>query len=103
MDVAAEVEANLDTFTHYTDRARAADTVVLPAMAFHGGLGDLLVTTAMGDWTTADEAHIAYGLSSWHPTPGTRAAGEVSAGAETADASPTGTALSNTATTPRPP
>jgi hypothetical protein len=50
----------------------------VPAMAFFGGLGDLLVTAAMGDWTAADEAHVAYGLSSWHPTPGTRAAGEVS-------------------------
>ena len=47
-------------------------------MAFYGGLGDLLVTAAMGDWTAADEAHIAYGLSSWHPTAGTRAAGAVS-------------------------
>jgi hypothetical protein len=32
----------------------------------------------MGDWTAADEAHVAYGLSSWHPTVGTRAAGQVS-------------------------
>jgi len=78
VDVAAEIEANADTFTHFTDRARAAGTVVLPAMAFYGGLGDLLVTAAMGDWTTADEAHVAYGLSSWHPTPGTRASGGVS-------------------------
>ncbi|MDP9847138.1 saccharopine dehydrogenase family protein [Streptosporangium lutulentum] len=78
VDVAAEIEANLDTFAHFAERARAAGTVVLPAMAFYGGLGDLLVTTAMGDWTTADEAHIAYGLSSWHPTAGTLAAGTVS-------------------------
>jgi hypothetical protein len=47
-------------------------------MAFYGGLGDLLVTAAMGDWTAADEVRVAYGLSSWHPTPGTRVAGEVS-------------------------
>jgi uncharacterized protein YbjT (DUF2867 family) len=78
VDVAAEIEANLDTFTHFADRARAAGVAVVPAMAFFGGLGDLLATTAMGDWTTADEAHIAYGLSSWHPTAGTRAAGTVS-------------------------
>lgn len=78
VDVAAEIEANLDTFAHFAERARAAGTVVVPAMAFFGGLGDLLVTTAMGDWTAADEAHIAYGLSSWHPTAGTRAAGAVS-------------------------
>lgn len=78
VDVAAEIEANLDTFTHFADRARAAGTVVIPAMAFFGGLGDLLVTAAMGDWTTADEAHVAYGLNRWHPTAGTRDAGTVS-------------------------
>jgi saccharopine dehydrogenase-like NADP-dependent oxidoreductase len=78
VDVAAEIEANIDTFTYFADRARDAGTVVVPAMAFYGGLGDLLATTAMRDWTAADEAHIAYGLSSWHPTAGTRAAGDVS-------------------------
>jgi short subunit dehydrogenase-like uncharacterized protein len=78
VDVAAEIEANVDTFAHFAERARAAGTVVVPAMAFYGGLGDLLVTTAMGDWTAADEAHIAYGLSSWHPTTGTLASGVVS-------------------------
>jgi NAD(P)-dependent dehydrogenase (short-subunit alcohol dehydrogenase family) len=78
VDVAAEIEANRDTFAHFAERARAAGTVVVPAMAFYGGLGDLLVTTAMGDWTAADEVHIAYGLSGWHPTAGTVAAGVVS-------------------------
>src|SRR5262245_12520107 len=78
VDVAAEIEANVDTFTNFADRARAAGVAVVPAMAFYGGLGDLLATTAMGDWTTANEIHIAYGLSSWHPTAGTRAAGMVS-------------------------
>lgn len=78
VDVAAEIEANVDTFTHYTDRARAAGVAVVPAMAFFGGLGDLLVTTAMGDWTAADEAHVAYGLSGWHPSAGTLASGAVS-------------------------
>lgn len=78
VDVAAEIEANVDTFTHYAERAEAAGVAVVPAMAFFGGLGDLLVTTAMGDWTAADEAHIAYGLNSWHPTAGTRVSGTVS-------------------------
>jgi len=78
VDVAAEIEANVDTFTHFTDRARAAGVVIVPAMAFYGGLGDLLTTAAMGDWTAADEVHVAYGLSSWHPTAGTRTAGAVS-------------------------
>ncbi|MDF2269656.1 saccharopine dehydrogenase NADP-binding domain-containing protein [Streptomyces coacervatus] len=79
VDVAAEIEANADTFAHFADRARDADAVVVPAMAFYGGLGDLLATAAMGDWKSADEAHIAYGLNSWEPTQGTRAAGKVSA------------------------
>ncbi|WP_206436588.1 saccharopine dehydrogenase NADP-binding domain-containing protein [Streptomyces sp. W1SF4] len=78
LDVAAELEANLDTFAHYRDRAREAGAVIVPAMAFFGGLGDLLATAAMGDWTEADEAHIAYALSSWHPTAGTRLSGAVS-------------------------
>ncbi|TDE49903.1 saccharopine dehydrogenase [Nonomuraea mesophila] len=78
VDVAAEIEANVDTFAHFAEPARAVGTVVVPAMAFYGGLGDLLVTTAMGDWTAADEVHVAYGLSSWHPTAGTVASGVVS-------------------------
>jgi hypothetical protein len=78
LDVAAELEANLDTFTHYRKRAQEAGAVIIPAMAFFGGLGDLLATAAMGDWTKADEAHIAYALSSWHPTAGTRLSGAVS-------------------------
>ncbi|GIF62369.1 saccharopine dehydrogenase [Asanoa ishikariensis] len=75
VDVAAEIEANVDTFTHF---AESAGVAVVPAMAFFGGLGDLLVTTAMGDWTSADSVDVAYGLSSWHPTPGTLASGTVS-------------------------
>ncbi|MBV1850488.1 saccharopine dehydrogenase family protein [Catellatospora tritici] len=78
VDVAAEIEANADTFAHFADRARAAGAVIVPAMAFFGGLGDLMATVAMGDWTAADEAHVAYGLSSWQPTDGTRVSGTVS-------------------------
>lgn len=74
VDVAAEIEANASTLTGYAK----AETPVVPAMAFYGGLGDLLVTAALGEWTTADEVHVAYGLNSWHPTPGTRLAGQVS-------------------------
>ncbi|WP_412542460.1 saccharopine dehydrogenase NADP-binding domain-containing protein [Longispora sp. K20-0274] len=78
VDVAAEIEANLSTFAEHAEAAEAAGTPVLPAMAFYGGLGDLLVTAALGGATTADEVHVAYGLSSWHPTAGTREAGAVS-------------------------
>lgn len=78
LDVAAEIEAVADTLARYDEAARRAGVVVIPAMAFFGGLGDLLATAALGDWPSADEVVIAYGLDSWHPTAGTRAAGEVS-------------------------
>ncbi|MFF1869177.1 saccharopine dehydrogenase family protein [Kitasatospora herbaricolor] len=78
VDVAAELEAVADTFAQHADRARVAGTPVVPAMAFYGGLGDLLATAAMGDRRTADEVHIAYALSSWHPTTGTKESGRVS-------------------------
>lgn len=54
--------------------------VLLPALAFHGGLGDLLATTAMGDWPEADGIDIAFGLDSWQPTRGTRGTGRRNAG-----------------------
>jgi hypothetical protein len=78
LDVAAEIEANADTFDHFSERARDAGIVIVPAMAFYGGLGDLLATAAIGDWPAADEICIAYGLDGWRPTPGTRVAGQVS-------------------------
>ncbi|WP_030765440.1 saccharopine dehydrogenase NADP-binding domain-containing protein [Streptomyces sp. NRRL F-2664] len=78
LDVAAELEANAATFAGHRRAAAASGTPVVPAMAFFGGLGDLLVTAALGDWARADVVHVAYGLTSWHPTAGTRAAGRVS-------------------------
>lgn len=72
LDVAAEVEAVSDVFEQYADRAREAGIVIMPAAAFYGGLGDLLVTAAIGDWAAADEISLAYALDSWHPTLGTR-------------------------------
>ncbi|MFE2150087.1 saccharopine dehydrogenase family protein [Streptomyces lavendulae] len=78
VDVAAEIEANAAMFTDHAEAARRAGVAVVPAMAFYGGLGDLLVTAALEGRTAADEVHVAYGLDSWHPTEGTRAAGAVS-------------------------
>ncbi|MBT2441770.1 saccharopine dehydrogenase NADP-binding domain-containing protein [Streptomyces sp. ISL-36] len=79
VDVAAELEAVADTFTRFADRAREAGTVIVPAMAFYGGLSDLLVSAALGrDRSAADEVLVAYALNSWHPTAGTRASSRVS-------------------------
>ncbi|PWK73000.1 short subunit dehydrogenase-like uncharacterized protein [Streptomyces sp. CG 926] len=78
VDVAAEIEANVTMFADHAEAARKAEVPVVPAMAFYGGLGDLLVSAATGGWEAADEVHVAYGLSSWRPTAGTREAGTVS-------------------------
>ncbi|MCP3097873.1 saccharopine dehydrogenase NADP-binding domain-containing protein [Myxococcus sp. K15C18031901] len=78
VDVAAEVEVAATTLERYAARARDAGIVVLPSMAFYGGLGDLLATAAMGDWPAADALCLAIALSSWRPTLGTRVTGQVS-------------------------
>lgn len=76
LDVTAEAAAAAAVFDRYADDARAARVPVVPAMAFFGGLGDLLVTVAMGDWPDADEICVAFALDSWKPTRGTRLTGE---------------------------
>ena len=77
-DIGAEIEVAVTVFERYSERARQAKIAVMPAMAFYGGLGDLLATAAMDNWPAADEVSIAYGLSSWKPTLGTRATSAVS-------------------------
>jgi short subunit dehydrogenase-like uncharacterized protein len=76
LDVAAEQAAVLAVFERFASTARDAGVVVAPAMAFYGGLGDLLATAAMGEWDAADEVCIAVALDSWKPTRGTRLTGQ---------------------------
>jgi NAD(P)-dependent dehydrogenase (short-subunit alcohol dehydrogenase family) len=80
LDVTAEQRAVMVAFDRFDSAARANGLVVLPAMAFYGGLGDLLITAAMDDWRDADTIELAIGLDSWHPTSGTRRTGERNAG-----------------------
>jgi NAD(P)-dependent dehydrogenase (short-subunit alcohol dehydrogenase family) len=75
LDLAAEQGSVIATFERFSVAARDADIAVVPAMAFYGGLGDLLATAAMGDWTSADEIRIGIALDSWLPTRGTRLTG----------------------------
>lgn len=75
LDPAAEQRAVLDAFDRHGDTARDAGVVVLPGMAFYGGLADLLATAAMQEWPHADAIDIAVALDSWHPTAGTRLTG----------------------------
>lgn len=75
LDVSAEQQAVLDVFERFSGAAKAAAVTVVPAMAFYGGLADLLATAALGDWPDADAIDIAVALDSWHPTAGTRLTG----------------------------
>ncbi|WP_394839036.1 NAD(P)H-binding protein [Pendulispora rubella] len=79
LDPSAEGVVTMTTFEQYAARARG--TVILPAMGFYGGLGDLLATVAMGDDDApADEIRVGFALDGWHPTNGTRITGQRTAG-----------------------
>ena len=75
LDVAAEQHAVADTLARDAE-ARAAGVTVLPAMAFYGGLADLLASAALDGATEADAVDIAVALDGWRPTRGTRLTGE---------------------------
>lgn len=75
LDVTAEQQVVQELYRELDVPARAADVVVVPAMAFFGGLADLLVTSALGGDRRADEVRVAVGLDRWWPTAGTRATG----------------------------
>lgn len=76
LDVSAEQAAVLTVFERFSNAACKAGVVIAPAMAFYGGLGDLLATAAMADWGDADEILIGVALDSWKPTRGTRLTGQ---------------------------
>jgi hypothetical protein len=76
MDITAEQRAVVSAIEEFDDVARGAGVIVMPALAFYGGLGDLLATAAMGDWGFADDITVAIALSAWHPTRGTRLTGQ---------------------------
>jgi Saccharopine dehydrogenase NADP binding domain len=76
LDVTAEQVTTLDSFNRYDAAARNAGVVVMPAVAFYGGLADLLVSVLTHDGSDVDEVQIAVALDFWHPTVGTRRTGE---------------------------
>lgn len=75
IDVTAEQASALDTVERFHAPALAAGVAVVPAMAFFGGLGDLLASAVLGDWDGADQLDLAIALDSWRPTAGTLATG----------------------------
>jgi hypothetical protein len=75
LDLAAEQRSAQAIFERFDDPARQKGLVVIPAMAFYGGLADLLVTAAAVDMQRIDEIRIVVALDSWQPTLGTRITG----------------------------
>lgn len=84
LDVTAEQRAVMAIFEQFGAAARAAGIVMVPAMAFYGGLSDLLATAAMKGWDLADRIEVAVALDSWMPTRGTRLTGERNTGSRLA-------------------
>lgn len=75
LDLAAEQAAVQEVYRAHRELGWRTDVAVIPAMAFYGGLADLLATAAVADWETADEITIAYGVDRWWPTEGTKNTG----------------------------
>jgi short subunit dehydrogenase-like uncharacterized protein len=75
LDVTAEQAAVQGVYRAHEELQWRTDVAVMPAMAFYGGLADLLATTAVGGWETVDEITVAIGLDRWWPTEGTRNTG----------------------------
>jgi hypothetical protein len=75
LDITAEQPVVQQLYRDLDGPARDAGVAVVPAMAFYGGLADLLVTDLLDGDVRADEVEIAIGLDRWWPTAGTRATG----------------------------
>ncbi len=76
LDVCAEQETVRRVFRHYDEPARTLGVSILPAVAFFGGLADLLVTAASKGLGPVETVEIAVGLDGWRPTRGTRLTGK---------------------------
>lgn len=76
LDVTAEQPSVQATYAVFDEAARAAGIVILPAMAFYGGLADLMATVAVDGRESVDDIDVGIFLDSWHPTSGTRITGE---------------------------
>ena len=76
IDLSAEQKSVLDIFEQYSDQAKQAKIIIMPAAAFYGGLGDLLSTALTDGWNEIEDINIYIGLDSWHPTKGTRLTGQ---------------------------
>lgn len=76
LDITAEQRSVRQSLATYDAEARERGTVVLPAMAFFGGLADLLAADVARRLGPVDSIEIGVALEYWHPTNGTRRTGD---------------------------
>ncbi|MFI0898347.1 saccharopine dehydrogenase family protein [Streptomyces sp. NPDC020983] len=76
LDVTAEQPVVQTLYDELDGAARSAGVAVVPAMAFYGGLADLMATSLLGAEESRAEVTVAIGLDHWWPTAGTRVTGE---------------------------
>jgi short subunit dehydrogenase-like uncharacterized protein len=76
LDVTAEQPAAQALYRAHGELGWGTDVAVIPAMAFYGGLPDLLATAAAAEWDSVDEIIVAFGVDRWWPTEGTRITGK---------------------------
>lgn len=75
-DITAEQRSVRQSLATFHEEARERGTVVLPAMAFYGGLADLLAAEVTHGARSVECIEVAVALDYWHPTGGTRKTGE---------------------------
>jgi short subunit dehydrogenase-like uncharacterized protein len=75
LDVTAEQAAVQQVYRVHQELGWSSGVAVIPAMAFYGGLTDLLATAAAAGWEPVEEITVAIGLDRWWPTEGTRNTG----------------------------
>jgi len=72
LDVTAEQEAVWSLFEHCDQPAREAGVAVVPAMAFYGGLPDLLASATAAGLASVEDVAVAYDIRGWLLTEGSR-------------------------------
>lgn len=75
-DVTAEQRSVRQSLATYHQDAERRGIVVLPALAFYGGLADLLAAEITRGLRSVESINVAVALDSWHPTEGTRRTGQ---------------------------
>jgi short subunit dehydrogenase-like uncharacterized protein len=79
-DITAEQRSVRQSLGTYDEEARERGVVVLPAMAFYGGLADLLAAEVTRGVQSVDYIEVGVALDYWHPTAGTRETGNRNTG-----------------------